>query len=255
MNNTQHHEIIPSLYVNEQKVVTLKGKQQSYAGDPTSLAAQYSQQGADALIFIDLTASSLGSGPHLDWIRPVIAAINIPLIVGGGIQHIDHIEALIDIGASKIIMGTISIADPNVVLRASRRWGSSRIIVALDIRRNAEGSGLPGLEVVSSSKRATGMDLFNWLKMLEQIEPGAILLKNVNNEGSGKGYDVDLIQTVTSATSLPVMISGGAGKPEHFHQALQAGNVSALVASSALHSGKLTIPQIRQYLQEQCVSM
>ena len=244
--------IIPCLDVKGGRVVKgVKFVNLRDARDPVEAAVSYCQQGADELVFLDITATIESRGTRLEWVKKVADKATVPFAVGGGIRKIEDMEDLFRLGVDKVSINTAAVMDPNLILKASRQFGSSRLVVAIDGRKNLPGSDLPRLEVViRGGEEATGMNIVDWAKMVEDLGAGEILLTSKDADGTKAGYDLEMTRAVAEAVKIPVIASGGAGKLEHLYQAIAEGKASAVLAASIFHFGEITIPQAKQYLKE-----
>lgn len=243
--------IIPCLDVNMGRVVkgvnfiNLKD-----AGDPIELASRYDREGADELVFLDITASNEDRDITLDMVKRTVKEINIPLTVGGGIRNLEHIQKLLAVGANKISLSTAAVKDEKLVKKSAAEFGSHCIVVAVDARQIAKEKW----EVyISGGKIPTGLDVLKWVEKVAELGAGEILLTSMDRDGTNDGYDLDLLQRVTQTVDIPVIASGGAGKLEHFRDALTIGGADAVLAASAFHYGTFTIPQVKEYLKGQGV--
>jgi cyclase len=240
--------IIPCLDVKEGRVVKgIKFLELRDAGDPVEQAVRYDEQRADELIFLDITASHEGRGSILDVIRRTAESIFIPFTVGGGVRSVDDFIAILGAGADKVGVNTAALNDPQLVARAADRFGSQCVVVAVDARR-VDSPGTPRWEVYTHGGRTpTGVDAVEWSIEAERLGAGEILLTSMDTDGTRGGYDLDLIREVSSAVSIPVIASGGAGKLEHLDEALSSG-AHAVLAASVFHFGEITVPEARSYL-------
>lgn len=217
------------------------------AGDPAELAARYDREGADELVFLDVTASVEGRGAMLDVVARTADEVFIPLTVGGGIRSEDDVRALLRAGADKVSLNTAAVRDPSVLSRCADRFGTQCIVVSIDARR-ADG----GWEVlVEGGRTRTGLDAVVWAEEATQRRgAGEVLLTSIDRDGTGEGYDLELLRAVADAVSVPVVASGGAGRPEHFAEALTEGRADAVLAASRFHYGELTLGEVKVYLAE-----
>jgi len=238
--------IIPCLDIKEGRVV--KGVQfvgLRDVGDPVEHARIYDAEGADELVFLDITASHERRGTMLDAARRVAEAVSIPFAVGGGIRTLDDIAAVLEAGADKISISTAAVEKPELISKGAERFGSQCIVVAIDAKRMAEGSW----EVyVHGGRTPTGLDAVEWAKEMEERGAGEILPTSMDCDGMQEGYDIELTRAIAEAVSIPVISSGGAGKLEHFHQVLTVGKADAALAASLFHYKQLTIAQVKEYL-------
>ena len=244
--------IIPCLDVDDGRVVKgVKFVSLRDAGDPVDAAKAYNDAGADELVFLDITASHEKRPIIFDVVEKTAAAVFMPLTVGGGIRTVDDIRALLSAGADKVSINTSAVERPDFINEASDRFGNQCIVVAIDAKK--KGSGW---EVFTHGGRSpTGKDAVAWAKEAEQRGAGEILLTSMDADGTKQGYDVALTKAVSSAVCIPVIASGGAGKPEHFYEALTAGGADAALAASLFHFGELSITEVKQYLASKQVSV
>lgn len=249
--------IIPCLDVKDGRVVKgVKFVNLRDARDPVEAAVSYCQQGADELVFLDIAATIESRGTRLEWVKKVADKATVPFTVGGGIRKIEDMEALFRLGVDKVSINTAAVKDPNLIFKASRQFGSDRLVVAIDGRKNPPGSDLPRLEVViRGGKEATGLNIVDWAQMVEDMGAGEILLTSKDADGTKAGYDIEMTRAVAEAVKIPVTASGGAGKLEHLYQAVVEGKASAVLAASVFHFGEITIPQAKQYLKEKGIKV
>ena len=241
---TLARRLIPCLDVDAGRVV--KGTrfvELRDAGDPAELAARYDAEGADELVFLDITASVEGRGAMLDVVRRAADEVFIPLTVGGGVRSEDDALALLRAGADKVGLNTAAVRDPVMLARCAEEFGEQCMVVAVDARR-ANGSW----EVlVEGGRTPVGLDAVEWAARAAELGAGEILLTSIDRDGTGDGYDLELIAAVADAVPVPVVASGGAGRLEHFADALTSG-ADAVLAASRFHFGDFTIPQVKDYL-------
>ena len=244
--------IIPCLDVRDGRVV--KGTRFvdiKDAGDPVERAAFYNSEGADELVFLDITASVEGRRAILDVVRRTAEAVFIPLTVGGGIDSPEFMQELLQTGADKVSLNTAALRDPQLIKAGANRFGSQCIVVAIDACRikNLPPESASQWEVFSHGGRTTtGRDAIEWAIEAEQLGAGEILLTSMDADGTLDGYDTDLLSAVTGAVSIPVIASGGAGKLEHLYDAMTIGGAHAVLAASVLHYGTYRIADIKSYL-------
>ena len=245
-------KIIPCLDVKDGRVVKgVKFENLRDARDPVEAAAAYCREGADELVFLDIFATVESRKTRLEWVRRVCQVVTIPFAVGGGIGSIEDMRALLDIGVDKVSINTAAVRDPDLIARAAKEFGKDRLVVAIDGRKNAAGSGSPRLEVVvRSGSEATGIELAGWAKRVEELGAGEILLTSKDADGTKEGYDLEMTRAVAETVRIPVTASGGAGKLEHLYDAVVIGKASALLAASIFHFGEISISQAKQYLKE-----
>ncbi|HYM97060.1 MAG TPA: imidazole glycerol phosphate synthase subunit HisF [Candidatus Sulfotelmatobacter sp.] len=239
--------IIPCLDVDQGRVVKgVRFKELRDAGDPAELASVYDREGADELVFLDITASSDARKILLDAVERTADRVFIPLTVGGGVRSVGDMGELLVHGADKVSVNTAALEDPDLVTRCAEIFGSQCVVLAIDARKRADAEGW---EVFShGGRRATGRDAVEWAMRGEQLGAGEILLTSMNQDGTHDGYDVALVQAVTSAVRLPVIASGGAGSVAHMHRVLTEGGAEAALAASIFHFGELSIGGVKQEL-------
>ena len=246
--------IIPCLDVKDGRVVKgVRFVDLRDAGDPVEAAAAYDAQGADELCFLDITASHEGRGTLVDLVARTADRVMIPFSVGGGVRSVEDVRSLLRAGADKVSINTAAVDRPELVSEAADRLGSANLIVAIDARRRAETGA--GWEVFThGGRRATGIDAVEWAVRMEKGGAGEILLTSMDRDGTRAGYDLELLGAVTSAVRIPVIASGGAGKLEHFAEALSGdAGASAVLAASLFHFGELTISETKRYLADRGV--
>ena len=238
--------IIPCLDVNAGRVVKgVKFQELRDAGDPVQCARAYDAQGADELVFLDITASSDNRGIMRDVVAATAEQCFMPLTVGGGLRSVADIEAMLRSGADKVSLNTAAIKDPSLVRAASDRFGAQCIVVAIDAKREAAG----GWRVYTHGGRnPTALDAVRWAAEAASLGAGEILLTSMDADGTQAGYDCELTRAVSDAVGVPVIASGGAGTLDHFADVLERGHASAALAASLFHFGTLTIPQVKNHL-------
>jgi len=219
------------------------------AGDPVENAAFYQREGADELAMLDIAATLENRKTRLEWVRQVSSVIDIPLTVGGGIGSMEDIELVLQAGADKVSMNSAAVADPDLVREAASRFGSERITVAIDARRN---TALPsGFElVVSGGTKPVGKDAVTWAKVCEDLGAGVILPTSMDGDGTLAGYDIPFTRAISSVVSVPVVASGGAGTLQHFYEGVVTGGAQVLLAASVFHFRTFSIRQVKEYLKE-----
>jgi imidazole glycerol-phosphate synthase subunit HisF len=241
--------IIPCLDVDAGRVV--KGTNflnLRDAGDPVEVAARYEAEGADELVFLDITASHQNRGIILDVVRRTAEVCFMPVTVGGGIRDLDDIRALLNAGADKVSINSAAVKDPEFVRRAARRFGSQCIVVNIDPKR-VRRDGIETWEVhVNGGRIATGLEAVEWARRVESLGAGEIVLTSMDADGTKNGYDLPMTRAVSDAVSVPVVASGGAGEPEHLRAAVVEGGASAALAASIFHFREFTIAQTKDYL-------
>jgi cyclase len=221
------------------------------AGDPVELARAYDAQGADELVFLDITASSGDRATTYDVVRRTAEQVFIPLTVGGGVRTVDDVDRLLRAGADKVGVNTAAIARPELLREGAERFGAQCIVLSIDARRCPEGvSTDSGWEVTThGGRRSTGIDAIGWAVQAAELGAGEILLNSMDADGTKDGYDLPLLRAVRSEVSVPVIASGGAGKVEDFAPAVDAG-ADAVLAASVFHFGDLTIGEVKAALRE-----
>lgn len=239
--------IIPCLDVTNGRVVKgVKFQELRDAGDPVESAKAYDVQGADELVFLDITASSDGRGIMHDVVARTAAQCFMPLTVGGGLRSIEDIERMLKAGADKVSLNTSAIKDPQLIAAASNRFGAQCIVVAIDARR--EPVGKSWRVFTHGGRNATELDAISWARQAVELGAGEILLTSMDRDGTKIGYDCALTRGVSDAVSVPVIASGGAGELEHFADAITEGHASAVLAASLFHFGTLTMSQVKDHL-------
>jgi cyclase len=224
------------------------------AGDPAELAARYSDEGADEVVFLDITASSDNRATMLDVVERTAERVFIPLTVGGGIRSADDIRATLRAGADKVAINTAAIASPDLIRRGAEAFGRQCIVLAIDARRT--GATSSGWEVFSQGGRQpTGLDALAWAEQGAALGAGEILLTSMDRDGTQAGYDLALTAAIAEAVSIPVIASGGVGTLEHLYEGLAVGKASAVLAASIFHFGTFSLCQAKAYLQEKGVAI
>lgn len=246
--------IIPCLDVNAGRVVKgVNFVDLRDAGDPVEIAKAYDKAGADELVFLDITASSDARETVVDMVRKVAQCVFIPFTVGGGIRTVDDFRALLREGADKISINSSAINNPQLIHDAAVKFGSQCVVVAIDAKRRADGSGW---NIYKNGGRIdTGMDALEWAKKADGLGAGEILLTSMDCDGTKAGYDLELTRAVAEQVSIPVIASGGAGTLEHFKEALTDGKADAALAASLFHYKELEIKEVKEYLRKEGVSV
>ena len=246
--------IIPCLDVNNGRVVKgINFVNLRDAGDPVEIAAAYDKAGADEVVFLDITASSDNRNTVVDMVRKVAEKVFIPFTVGGGIRTVDDFKALLREGADKISINSSAINTPNLINDAADKFGSQCVVVAIDAKRRADGSGW---NVYKNGGRIdTGLDAIEWAVKANQLGAGEILLTSMDCDGTKDGYDIELTRLIADNVSVPVIASGGAGTKEHFYEALTEGKADAALAASLFHYKELEIMDLKNYLADKGVSV
>ena len=239
--------IIPCLDVRDGRVVKgVNFVNIRDAGDPVELAKYYSDQGADEIVFLDITATSDARDTVADVVERTASQVFVPLTVGGGIRTLEDFQRLLRAGADKISVNSAAVKDPQLIARAAERFGSQCVVLAIDARRRPDGS----YEVVTAGGRnPTGLDAVEWARQGEALGAGEILLTSMDADGTRTGFDIPMTRAVAEAVSIPVIASGGCGSLEHFAQVFQETGCDAALAASLFHFGELTVPQVKDYLR------
>ena len=240
--------IIPCLDVNDGRVV--KGTNFIHlrdAGDPVQAAVEYDRQGADELVFLDITASVQKRGTIVDMVRQVADRIFIPFTVGGGIRTTEDFTVLLRAGADKVSVNSAAVLNPELIRQAAQKFGSQCVVCAIDAKRRERGGWTVYL---NGGREDTGLDAVEWAKKAVSLGAGEILLTSMDCDGTKNGYDLELTRTVSEQVGVPVIASGGAGKMEHFYDAFTAGRADAVLAASLFHFGEVSIPELKAYLRE-----
>jgi len=216
------------------------------AGDPVEVATMYDKSGADEVVFLDITASSDGRNTTIDLVRKVAERLFIPFTVGGGIRTVDDFKVLLREGADKISINSAAIMNPNLISEAADKFGSQCVVVAIDAKRRADGSGW---NIYKNGGRIDmNMDAVEWAMKANELGAGEILLTSMDCDGTKTGYDNELTSIIARNVSIPVIASGGAGNMEHFYEAFTVGNADAALAASLFHFKELEINELKQYL-------
>ncbi|MEW6140320.1 MAG: imidazole glycerol phosphate synthase subunit HisF [Thermodesulfobacteriota bacterium] len=224
------------------------------AGDPVENAALYQKEGADELAMLDIAATVENRKTRLEWVRNVSSVITIPLTVGGGISELEDISMLLEAGADKVSMNSAAVKRPALIREAAEKFGSNRITVAIDARRNQAMPSSFEL-VVSGGTKPVGKDAVEWARECEQLGAGVILPTSMDGDGTQAGYDLEFTRAISDAVSLPVVASGGAGKLEDFYDAVVRGGATILLAASVFHYRLLRIGQVKEYLQSKGIDV
>lgn len=245
--------IIPCLDVHHGRVVKgVNFTELRDTGDPVELAAYYDREGADELVFLDISASVEGRATMVEVVERAAESVTIPFIVGGGIRTVEDMGEILRAGADKVSISTAAVKNPTVILEGARQYGSQCIVAAIDARK----VGSEQWEVyVNGGKKATGLDAVWWAQRLEALGAGEILLTSMDRDGTKDGYDLELTRTVSESIGIPVIASGGAGHLEHLYQALTEGKADAVLCASIFHFREYSIKQAREYLRERGVEI
>lgn len=243
--------IIPCLDVKDGRVVkgvNFVGLRD--AGDPVELAAHYSAQGADEIVFLDITATHEGRKTVVDMLQRTAERVFVPLAVGGGIRTVEDFTELLRAGADKISVNSAAVRDPSLITRAAEKFGSQCVVTAIDAKRRPEG----GYEVyLNGGRLPTGIDAVEWAVKAESLGAGEILLTSMDADGTKAGFDLAMTRAVADAVGIPVIASGGCGTLAHFAEAFTEAHADAALAASLFHYGELTIKEVKDYLREQSI--
>jgi len=261
--------IVPCLDVKDGKVV--KGVQfvnLKVEGDPAELAAAYEEQGADELVFLDITASHEKRDTTLEVVKKTADMVSIPFTVGGGIRNVTDIQNVLSSGADKVSVNTAAVNAPNMVEESAEVFGSQCIVVAIDAKRVYVDKPLPDKTVVDTSRGKcwwevyveggrvpTGLDAMAWAKKVKELGAGELLPTSMDCDGTQDGYDIELTRTMSEVTNLPIIASGGAGKLEHIYEVLTTGDADAALAASIFHRGQYSVGEVKRYLANKGVPM
>ncbi len=250
-------KIIPCLDIKDGRVVKgVEFENLRDARDPVEAATTYCREGADELVFLDIFATVENRKTRLEWVKKVVDVVTIPFAVGGGISSIEDMKLLLDLGVDKVSINTAAVKNPELISRASKEFGKNRLVVAIDGKKNPPGSGLPRLEVVvKSGGEATGMEIVDWAKRVEELGAGEILLTSKDADGTKEGYDLEMTRAVAEAVGIPVTASGGAGTLEHLYDAVVTGKASAVLAASIFHFREISISEAKSFLQQKGISV
>ncbi len=246
--------IIPCLDVNAGRVVKgVNFVNLIDAGDPVAVAAAYDKAGADEVVFLDITASSDGRETVVDMVRRVAEKVFIPFTVGGGIRSVEDFKKILREGADKVAVNSAAIMNPSLIAEAADKFGSQCVVVAIDAKRRADGSGW---NIFKNGGRVDmGIDAVEWAMKVNRLGAGEILLTSMDCDGTKAGYDLELTKIISENVSVPVIASGGAGTKEHFYEALTVGKADAALAASLFHFKELEICELKEYLYSMNISV
>jgi len=241
--------LIPCLDVDAGRVVKgTRFQDMRDAGDPVQMAAHYDREGADELVFLDITATVEGRTATLDVISRTAEQVFIPLTVGGGVRSEDDVNELLRAGADKVSMNSAAVREPVTLQRCADRFGTQCMVIAIDAKRRVQGDGWEVF--IDAGRTGTGRDAIGWaVEATTERGAGAVLLTSMDRDGTGEGYELELLRALGAAVRVPVIASGGAGDLDHFAEALLEGGADAVLAASRLHRGQLTIREIKEYLR------
>jgi cyclase len=244
MPNAIPERIIPCLDVRDGRVVKgVNFESIRDAGDPVECARRYEAEGADELVILDISATDANRNIAIETVHRVAEALFIPLTVGGGVRSVEDFRALLRAGADRVAINTAAIHDPSLIARCANEFGVQAVVLSCDARG--------GEVMVRSGKESTGIDAVDWCRRAESLGAGEILLTSVDRDGTNRGFDVELLRSVTSAVKISVIASGGAGKLEDFREAIESGGARAVLAASLFHDGVLTVRDVKQYLERE----
>ncbi len=242
-------KIMPCLDMKEGRVVKgIHFVDLKDAGDPVENAKFYEKEGADELAMLDIAATVENRKTRLEWVKNVSSVISIPLTVGGGISTLEDMESVLDAGANKISMNSAAVRNPDLVREAAEKYGSERVTVAIDARRNKEMAS--GFElVVAGGTKPVGKDAIEWAKECQELGAGVLLPTSMDGDGTQTGYDIAFTRAISDAVDVPVVASGGAGTLEHFYEAVAEGGAQILLAASVFHYRTLSVREVKAYLK------
>ena len=246
--------IIPCLDVKDGRVVKgINFTNLRDAGNPAEVAEADDREGADEVVFLDINASADSRATQLEWVRQVASRVFIPFTVGGGIRTVEDFKVLLREGADKISVNSAAIMNPSLIADAADKFGSQCVVVAIDAKRRADGSGW---NIYKNGGRVdVGKDAVEWALEAERLGAGEILLTSMDGDGTKEGYDLELTKAIAESVKIPVIASGGAGKLEHFYDALTYAKAEAVLAASLFHYKELEIRQVKAYLREKGISV
>ena len=249
--------IIPCLDIKDGRVVKgVNFVNLRDARDPVEAATAYCQERADELVFLDIFATVQNRKTRLEWVKKVTGVVTVPFAVGGGIASIADMNSLFDIGVDKVSINTAAVRNPQLIKDASKEFGSDKLVVAADGRKNPPGGKLPRLEVVvRSGEEGTGIDIVEWSKKVEDMGASEILLTSKDADGTKAGYDLEMTSAVAEVIEIPVTASGGAGTLEHLYEAVAIGKASAVLAASIFHFGEIRIAAAKAYLKSKGINV
>lgn len=242
--------IIPCLDIDRGRVVKgIRFEDMQDAGDPVEVARRYDQQGADELVFLDITASSEDRPILFQVVEAVAEQIYVPLTVGGGVRTPADVRALLSAGADKVSINTAAVENPDFITEVSDRYGVQCIVVAIDAKRVNKKKEAPRWEIFThGGRKSTGLDAIEWAARMVQKGAGELLVTSMDRDGTKRGYDIELLKAIGRSATVPVIASGGVGTLEHLHQGLADGGADAVLAASIFHQGTFTVGQAKQFL-------
>ncbi len=237
--------IIPCLDVDKGRVVKgVRFLNLVDAGDPVEVSLLYEEQGADELVFLDITASAEDRKITLDVVRRVAEEVFMPFTVGGGISSLEDMRKLLEAGADKVSINTSAVKNPQLIYEGAKRFGSQCVVVAIDAKRK----GNIWEVYIHGGRTPTGLDAIEWAKKVESLGAGEILLTSMDKDGTKSGYDIELTRAVSESVNIPVIASGGAGSMDHFYEGFTLGGADACLAASLFHFREISIPELKAYL-------
>ncbi len=239
--------IIPCLDVKDGRVVKgIKFENLKDSGDPVELAYRYMQEGADELVFLDITATENQRQTLIQWVKEVAKVLQIPFTVGGGIRNLDDVKAIIDAGADKISINSIAVKNPSIIESIAKQFGSQFVVVAIDTKYKNQQNKV----FIAGGKIETELQTENWSKEVENLGAGEILLTSMDHDGEKNGFAIDILSKITQIINIPVIASGGAGNKQHFLEVFQKTKVTAALAASIFHYQIVNIQDLKKYLLE-----
>ncbi|EGJ49786.1 imidazole glycerol phosphate synthase subunit HisF [Desulfocurvibacter africanus] len=250
--------VIPCLDVRDGRLTKgIKFKGNVDIGDPVETARLYYEQGADEIVFYDITASSDGRSIMLDVVDRVASQIFIPFSVGGGISTVEHMRAVLLAGAEKVSVNSAAVKNPDIISKGAAAFGSQAIVVGMDVLKVDKSEQIPsGYEIViHGGRKRMGLDAIDWAKTVEALGAGELCVNSIDADGTKDGYELTLTRMVCEAVTIPVIASGGAGNPQHMVEAVTQGKATAALIASIVHYGEYTIPQLKQYMSGQGVKV
>ncbi|MFC5466951.1 imidazole glycerol phosphate synthase subunit HisF [Lederbergia graminis] len=246
-------KIIPCLDVKDGKVVkgiNFEGMREM--GDPVAMAKAYSDNGADELVFLDISATTEGRDTMVDVVKQVAAQVNVPFTVGGGIRTVDDIARILDAGADKVGINSAAVARPELIKEAAEKFGSERIVAAVDAKLFPDGTWRV---MTHGGLKDAGIDAIEWSKQLEQLGAGSLLPTSVDRDGVKDGYDLELTKAIVEAVNIPVIASGGCGNAEHIVEVFEKTNVDAALAASIFHENSVSIQEVKELCRNRGVNV